>query len=92
MRRPDIEGFLAEAVQEEPGVATGLSLDELYGVYTSWCLLNNIVPEASEALWEALRAHGINPNSNHLVMRGPAAADYIIASAPSILSSRPNRY
>ena len=79
------EDFLAEAVvaDREPGL--GLGRDELYGLYTSWCLLNNEEPQAPEDLWAALKEHSITPSNNHLAMKGPAAADYIIASAPDIV-------
>ena len=40
MKHTHFENFLAQAVQEEPVHGKGLSLEELYGVYTSWCLLN----------------------------------------------------
>jgi hypothetical protein len=36
--------------------------------------------EAPEILFEALKAYGIDPTCSHLVMEGPAAADYIIKS------------
>ena len=80
-----VEGFLAEAVQDEPEGESGLSLDELYGLYTSWCLMYRVRLEEPEALWKALKTRGIDPAHNHLSMRGPAAADYILASAPNII-------
>ena len=85
MKRPHFEDFLAEAVHEEPDNERGLSSDELYGLYTSWCLLKREQLQAPEALWEGLKAQGITPGNNHLVMTGPAAADYIIASAPNLV-------
>jgi hypothetical protein len=79
------EEFIAEAVvpDREPGL--GLGRDELYGLYTSWCLLHKAQLQPPEALWEALLEHGINPDSNNLSMTGPAAADYIVASAPDLV-------
>jgi hypothetical protein len=72
------EEFIAEAVipDREP---------ELYGLYTSWCLLHKAPLQPPEALWAALLDHGINPDSNNLSMTGPAAADYIVASAPDLV-------
>ena len=77
--------FLAEAVvpDREPGL--GLGRDELYGLYTSWCLLHKAHLQPPEALWAALQAQGIDPDSNDLSMTGPAAADYIVASAPDLV-------
>lgn len=79
------EQFLAEAVvaDREPGL--GLRRDELYGLYTSWCLLHKAELQPPAALWEAMHHAGINPDSNNLSMTGPAAADYIVASAPDLV-------
>lgn len=79
-----IEKFLSQAVNEEHDVESGLDGDELYGLYTSWCLINQVEPEAPEVLWAALKVRHISPGQNHLTMKGPAAADYIIASAPDL--------
>lgn len=84
MSRPHFEAFFAQAIDEEKDRDTGLGPDELYGLYTSWCLLNNEEPQPSAALWEALKAHNIMPGHNHVGMKGPAAADYIISSAPDL--------
>lgn len=84
MSHPHFESFLAQAVSEESDNEDGLSPDELYGVYISWCLLNKQKPQTPDALWKALKAHSIKPAHNHLVMKGPAAADYIMASAPDL--------
>ena len=50
------ERFLREAVTTDRDSDTGLGEDELYGLYTSWCLLNQLPPEPPNALWEAPRA------------------------------------
>jgi hypothetical protein len=85
MSKSHFEVFLSQSFHQERDNEAGLSPDELYGVYTSWCLLNNEEPQAPAALWAALKAHRIRPAHNHLIMKGPAAADYIIASAPDIV-------
>ena len=85
MTATHFDQFLAEAVvpDREPGL--GLGRDELYGLYTSWCLLNKAEPHTPSSLWEALQRAGIDPDSNNLSMTGPAAADYIVASAPDLV-------
>ncbi|MET4592338.1 hypothetical protein [Arthrobacter sp. 754] len=85
MTNPHFEVFLAQSIREDAENEAGLDRDELYGVYTSWCLMNNEEPQAPEDLWAALKEHRIKPADNHLAMKGPAAADYIIASAPDIV-------
>jgi hypothetical protein len=85
MTHPHFEAFLAQAVNQEQGQETGLGADELYGLYTSWCLLSREEPQAPAALWEALKEHQIRPEQNDLGMKGPAAADYIMASAPDLV-------
>ncbi|KNH15268.1 hypothetical protein ACU18_17665 [Arthrobacter sp. ZBG10] len=79
------DSFLAEAVvpDKEPGL--GLGRDELYGLYTSWCLINKEQLQPPESLWQALQEHNIDPDSNNLSMTGPSAADYILASAPDLV-------
>lgn len=79
------EAFLSQAVDEGRDTEAGLDPDELYGLYTSWCLLNNEDPRPPESLWQALKAHRIKPADNHLGMKGQAAADYIISSAPDLV-------
>jgi hypothetical protein len=85
MTATHFEQFLAEAVvpDREPGL--GLGRDELYGLYTSWCLLHQAEPQPPAALWEAMKHSGIDPDNNNLSMTGPAAADYIVASAPDLV-------
>jgi hypothetical protein len=84
MTSTDFEKFLSESVNQERDAESGLDADELYGLYTSWCLLNNVQPETPDALWAALKGRHISPGNNHLTMKGPVAADYIIASAPDL--------
>lgn len=85
MSHPHFEAFLAQAVDEKQDRESGLGQDELYGLYTSWCLLTREEPQPPQALWEALKAHHIQPGHNHVGMKGPAAADYILASAPDLV-------
>lgn len=47
--------------------------------------MNQVEPEDPSVLWKALKDHGIAAEHNNLNMTGPAAADYIIASAPDLV-------
>ena len=79
------EQFVAEALTTERETDTVLGPDELYGLYTSWCLIHKLQPAAPDSLFKALKQRGIDPHNCELAMTGPAAADYILASAPSLI-------
>ncbi|MFF1255149.1 hypothetical protein ACFVYC_21980 [Pseudarthrobacter sp. NPDC058329] len=85
MSTTHFDDFLKDAVSADPGSDAGLNCEELFGLYTSWCLLNSCPAESADALFEALGPRGIVPGKNTLAMTGPAAADYILASAPAIV-------
>ena len=76
--------FLAEAVTSDRETDGGVGAEELYGLYTSWCLINHTEPEPAEALWAALKGRRIKPDDNTLAMSGPAALDYIVYSSPDL--------
>lgn len=87
-QHPDAEhfdAFLREAISAVPGSDKGLDCEELFGLYTSWCLLSGCAPQSPKALWHALGRRGISPGRNMLAMTGPAAADYIVSSAPGLV-------
>lgn len=85
MNTTHFDDFLTEAVSADPGSDTGLDCEEFFGLYTSWCLLNGRSPESAETLWNVLARKGITPGKNALAMTGPAAADYILSSAPDLV-------
>lgn len=85
MSTTHFDDFVRETVSGNPGSEKGLSSEELYGLYTSWCVLTKCPSESAEALWSALSGKGIIPGDNTLAMTGPAAADYILSSAPDIV-------
>lgn len=85
--------FLADCITHVPDKDSGLTEDEMYGVYVSWCFLHLLSPGASGPFWTAMAQRGhdqrrldagryIKPG---LGMRGPAAVDYILASQPSLI-------
>lgn len=73
--------FLLEATVPDGRADTALGPDSFYGLYISWCLLNQVAPRPPRAFWAAMRIRGISPGRNRLGMKGPAAADYILASS-----------
>ncbi|MBT2595912.1 hypothetical protein [Arthrobacter sp. ISL-72] len=85
MTSTHFDRFLAEAVTRDRETDGGLSGDELYGLYTSWCLINSLTPEPPQRFWDVLGEKGIAPGNNGLAMTGPAATDYIVASAPDLV-------
>lgn len=62
--------------------------DELYGVSTSWCLINRLEAESPPDLWAALKDHWIRPDNNTLAMTSPAETDHILSSAPDLVGFR----
>lgn len=85
--------FVSECVTSVPGKEPGVSEDEMYGVYLSWCLLNAENPRSSESLWAAVRQEGhrlkhcLDGRNEwpELSLAGPAVVDYILASQPSLV-------
>ena len=73
------DAFLREAISAVPGSDKGLGREELFGLYTSWCLTFWQRPQAEKALWRALGRRRITPGRKMLAMTGPAAANYIIS-------------
>ena len=82
MANSQFDQFLDEATTI--GDST-LGRDCLYGLYTSWCFLRQTVPRPEGVFWAAMRKKRIYPGPNGLRMKGPAAADYILASYPGVV-------
>ena len=74
--------FLHEATAPAPDTDVPLGPDCLYGLYTSWCLLHGTTPKPSGAFQTGMRLCQVNVRKGRLRMKGPAAADYILASYP----------
>ncbi|MFE4226554.1 hypothetical protein ACFRJ8_01560 [Arthrobacter sp. NPDC056886] len=85
MATSQFDQFLQEATIQDSGSDHALGKDCLYGLYTSWCFLNQITPQAEDAFWAAMQAKQIHPERTRLRMKGPAAADYILASYPALV-------
>ena len=91
----DYARFVEDCIAFDETDEYGLTDDELYGLYLSWCQLEHQSPSTGRAFWSAMDAHGltvrrrVNRSNIHpgLRMTGPAALDYILASRPSLLQS-----
>lgn len=81
MTTSHIQHFLREATVPDE-TESPLGPDCLYGLYTSWCMLNNINPLEDVDFRTAIRRQGIVPGRSRRRMAGRAATDYILASYP----------
>ncbi|GAA2136117.1 MULTISPECIES: hypothetical protein [Arthrobacter] len=77
--------FLQEATTRDPASDRALGRDPLYGLYTSWCFLSQAAPRSEDAFWAAMKKKQVHPKGTGLRMKGPAAADYILASYPVLV-------
>ena len=77
--------FLREATTQDLECGRALGRNRLYGLYTSWCFLSQVAPGPEDAFWTAMKKRRIDPNRTGLRMKGPAAADYILASYPHLV-------
>jgi hypothetical protein len=77
--------FLQEATTRDPGPDCALGRNRLYGLYLSWCYVNQAVPRPEEAFWAGMKEKRIHPGRTGLRMKGPAAADYILTSYPALV-------
>jgi hypothetical protein len=82
--------FLQECLVVEEDTEEGLDLDTLYGLYISWCRLENLERIPERAFGSMLRRHHLHWGRYEgnwvlvgLRMVGPAARDYVLSgSAP----------
>jgi len=84
MANSQFDHFLSEATYSDPASGCSLDRDRLYGLYVSWCSVNG-QPLGTESNFWATMKRRISPARNGLRMRGPAAADYILASYPGLV-------
>ncbi|WP_285240553.1 hypothetical protein [Pseudarthrobacter sp. MEB009] len=84
MAHSQFDLFLHEATHVDPVNETSLDRDRLYGLYTSWCFINQQAPGPESNFWTAMKAR-VGSGRNGLRMKGPAATDYIMASYPGLV-------
>ena len=82
MTMTPLEDFLTECVAADPG-GDGLSVEELYGLYLSWCGLEGVAPVGGRAFRAGLRAANVRIEHRgrrcpDMRMTGPVACDYLI--------------
>lgn len=89
----DYNRFIKDCIAVDPADDHGLTEDEMYGVYLSWCALHRRTPKPCKSFWTAMSELGLPEQyeNNHrhtrpgLRMTGPAALDYILTSRPSLV-------
>ena len=84
MAHSQFDVFLQEATHVDQAYDHSLDADRLYGLYTSWCFINQQTPGPESTFWAAMK-NKIDPARNGLRMKGPAATDYIMTSYPGLV-------
>ena len=93
METPYYRDFVRDCIAHDTTEDQGLTDDEIYGLYLSWCILHRQVPSSCKAFWTAMFSLGFQErrrSGRHFIrpglrMTGPAAVDYILANRPSLL-------
>jgi hypothetical protein len=83
MAQADFDQFLNEATYKDQESHSTLDGDAFYGLYTSWCYVTGNTRHPEHVFWEAMRQR-VNPR-HRLRMKGPAAADYILAAYRAVV-------
>lgn len=92
MTSGDFARFMSDCIAADVAGDRGLTEDEMYGVYISWCVLHYVCPRTCREFWTAMSGLGLNERRRidrryvrpGLRMTGPAAVDYILASRPGL--------
>ncbi|CAI3799363.1 hypothetical protein [Pseudarthrobacter sp. MM222] len=82
MATSHFQQFLRDATSPAPDTDCPLGADCLYGLYTSWCLLQGMAPKPGRSFRAGMRLCRVNVHHGRLRMKGRAAAAYILASYP----------
>jgi hypothetical protein len=73
--------FLHDATSPDTDTDTPLEPDCLYGLYTSWCLLQGLTPRSDTAR-PGMRRCRVNLRASKRRMKGRPEADYILVTYP----------
>lgn len=84
--------FISDCIAADTAGDPGLTEDEMYGVYISWCGLHSLCPKRCGEFWAAMSGLGLNERRRinrryfrpGLRMTGPAAVDYILSIRPGL--------
>lgn len=74
--------FLHDATSPAPDTDSPLGPDCLYGLYTSWCLLQGLTSKRGASFRAGMRLCRVNVHHGRLRMKGRAARDYALTSCP----------
>jgi hypothetical protein len=77
--------FLQEATTQDRACDRALGRNRLYGLNTNWCFQSQAAPAQEADFWTVMRKKRIRPQRIGLRMKGPAAADFILASYPGLV-------
>ena len=80
MAASQYDQFRQEATTRDPEADRALWRNRLSGLYSRRCFLAQAAPRSEEAFWAAMKIKRIHPKRTGLRMKGPAAADYMLAS------------
>jgi hypothetical protein len=83
MAHSHFDQFLQEATTPDLESDCTLAPDPFYGLYVSWCQITQAKRRTEKSFRAAMKIRvGAGPNG--LCMKGPAAADYFLASYPRL--------
>ena len=83
MAHSHFDRFLQEATDPDLESDCTLAPDPFYGLYVSWCRVASAKRRCEKSFRAAMKSRfGVRPNG--LCMKGPAAADYFLASYPRL--------
>ena len=80
MPETDFNQFLDEATIQDSTSGNMIGRASLYGLYLSWCNVNNHHPGTERSFWAGVTPRVGRSHHNGLRMTGPAATDFILNS------------
>ena len=84
MAHSQFDQFLQEATYFDQASESTLDRDRFFGLYMSWCFINQQAPGAESRFWSAMKER-MPKGRKGVRMTGPAAADYIVTTFPELV-------